>query len=224
MREPRTTWILGVAAVVAVGASAVAYAHRETRIAVKRSPLAPGPSTPARWSGAEGFLSTEIVPDAVISNGGRERLEYHAEFSSKVGSDAAIAWTIYLTNDSGHDLAKLDASQARVGARGTATTKTLAPGELPDGAYSVRVDVSLAASDGNQTSLETFQPFIVVNGKVSEISIDEWATNTHNADLVPLPPGARVPQSQAPRARTPEPAQTSSAASSPIQQTKPIKE
>src|SRR5688500_11749248 len=84
-------------ALLAGGATASLQQAAPTRIAIERPASAPvaGHADHSALScngGAEYPVHIELVPDAVINNGGRERVEYHAEIKINRGKDVGLAW------------------------------------------------------------------------------------------------------------------------------------
>ena len=102
----------------ALGAVAWAQAAPPARTPIQRvqtkATTSPTPKQGVSCQGGpEGLADIELIPDAVISQGGRERIEYHAEIVAKRGQRLGIAWNADVISDRGQVVASgLDTGQA----------------------------------------------------------------------------------------------------------------
>jgi hypothetical protein len=164
----------------ALGAVALAHAAPvETRTPIERPPAKTTPPPKPNdgltcQGGPERLADIELIPDAVISKGGRERIEYHAEIVGRRGLTLGIAWDADIVDDRGRVVvAGLDTGQATKRAGDTALTRALSS-DLPDGFFAVRVRAAIAAAGEPSTVIEAAQHVEVRGGKWAELTQAEW--------------------------------------------------
>lgn len=166
---------LGAAGVVTASA-ATGLGLVETRVAIERPASSDrhAHTSEHACSGADRVGHVEIVPDAVVSRRGRERIEYHSEIALHRGKNVGVAWNADVIDDRGRIVATLDAGSARKGQGEVAFTKALAA-DLPDGFYGVRVRAAVAPSDEPADVFEAIQHVEVKGGRWAELSPSEWS-------------------------------------------------
>lgn len=137
--------------------------------------------------------TVRLVPDAVVTTGGRESVEYHAEIDLHKGGKVGLAWEADVVDDNGQKVAsKLAAGTGRGKAGDTATTRGIVA-QLPDGYYMVRVRVAVSPDDAPATVMQAIQYVNVSNGKWREMDDAQWraASNAHLAFRATTPPTKR---------------------------------
>jgi hypothetical protein len=147
------------------------------------TPIARGPArTAARphgpgelcAGGLDAIARIEIVPDRVVEQGGRQRVEYHSEIAIDRGEGVGVAWTADVIDDRGAQVvAQLDAGTFAGRGGNLALTGPLVA-NLADGFYTIRVRAALTATDEPDTVLEAAQHVEVAAGRWNELADDEW--------------------------------------------------
>jgi hypothetical protein len=157
---------------------------------VTRTPIVSSVTTthtkPSLCAGSDPDLAVELVPDAVVKEGKKERIEYHAEFTSHLEKPGALAWTATIVDDLGTSIITLGTGQHPIALKGALASATLAP-KLADGDYLLRVRAAVATNDPSvAATAEAMQPFSIKNGVMSELSVDEWHLNTRMNQAIPI--------------------------------------
>jgi len=145
-------------------------------------------------SGGMDYPATvRLVPDAVVTTGGRESVEYHAEIDLHKGGKVGLAWEADVVDDNGQKVAsKLAAGTGRGKAGDTAATGAISA-QLADGYYMVRVRVAVSPDDAPATVMQAIQYVNVSNGKWREMDDVQWRadSNAHLAFRATTPPTKR---------------------------------
>lgn len=147
------------------------------------TPIARGTARPVARTQAPGDLCAggldavaqiEIVPDRVVEQGGRQRVEYHSEIAIERGDSVGVAWTADVIDDRGAQVvAQLDAGTFAGRGGNIALTGPLVA-NLADGFYTIRVRAAITATDEPDTVLEADQHVEVAAGRWNELADDEW--------------------------------------------------
>jgi hypothetical protein len=175
----KSRWLL--AGLVLAGSGGVGAAMTElgaTPIAIERAmsraPVARAQEPGELCSGGmDGLARIEIVPDAVVEQGGRERVEYHSEIIIERGDTVGVAWQADVVDDRGAQvIAQLDAGSFTGRAGNTALTRPLVA-NLADGFYAMRIRVAVTA-DEEATVLEAVQHVEIDRGRWIELTDEEW--------------------------------------------------
>jgi hypothetical protein len=172
----------------------------------RRVPIAREAKLPSRLSspnpnltcpgGADYPADVQLVPDAVITTGGRESVEYHAEINVHRGGAVGLAWQADVIDDRGNAVApNLATGTANAKAAQSVTTAGILAQNLPDGYYKLRVRVAVSADHEPATVMEAVQPIRLSKGQWQEMDADQWR-NQSNARLAyavtgPIRKGAR---------------------------------
>lgn len=176
---------MGVSALVAaaVGGSA-ALVVTALLFPVNRTPIRRAQediSSPSNFGAGQlckgGLVQTAtlaLVPDVLVREGLRERVEYHAEIKANRGKNLGVAWEVNIIDDRGRLVAaKLSSGSARVKVGDTTVTGSIRA-NLADGFYSLQARAAVSADDEPSSILETDQYLLVSNGKWSELTDLEW--------------------------------------------------
>jgi hypothetical protein len=177
--------IINSAAITALGASLMitGYAgYRAPRGAQasvpERRPIAHSrPTTEAilpaeHRDGERARLKIDIVPDAAITQNGRDAIEYHAEATSDLKDDGAVAWSAFIVDDVGNVVQKLKTGVGAIKGRGMLATPAITV-NLKDGYYSLRVRAAIHTAGWDDVAEEA-QYLVVNNGRTREMDYDEW--------------------------------------------------
>jgi hypothetical protein len=180
-----------VAFVTASGLFVLAGAapRRENRRAIERPHRAAvQQERAAAASCGQDYLATiDLVPDAVVSSGASERIEYHAEISVLRGTNVGVAWESDVVDDRG---AVVVSNLARGTARsqnGDVVVGSPIAANLTNGFYAVRAKAAVSADGEPVMVVEHAQYIQVSNGKWAELTDVEWANSSrarlaHSAD------------------------------------------
>jgi hypothetical protein len=129
--------------------------------------------------GSEYPIDIELVPDSVVTNAGRESVEYHAEINVHRGNGVGLAWQAEVIDDRGRvvvpNLAKGSAKAKKSDSVLTAGLRA----DLSDGFYVLRVRVAVAPADEPATLLEAHQYVSVSNGKWREMDDIQWRKDSN---------------------------------------------
>jgi hypothetical protein len=128
-------------------------------------------------------LEAELVPDAVIVNGAKEAIRYHAQLKSNAGKDGTIAWTVLAVDDVGRLVATLDKGSDLLPSRGQYGTRGVLA-SLPDGYYTLRIRAALHTKDGDDAA-EAVQWLGVASGKVREMTLEDWYRQSRAGQALP---------------------------------------
>jgi len=185
----RDRWMRSMALIgSAVCASAFAWGqvHSSTeRWPIARSTPPVTRSNQATAPGGRQFrFEAALVPDAVLAARGREKIEYHGELTSRLNEGGAVAWTAVVVDDVGNVVSTLGTGQTPVQAHSVASTASFVP-DLPDGYYSLRIRAAVH-SVGWDDVTEAVQYFTVAQGKMREMSYDDWHTYSRDGLAVQL--------------------------------------
>lgn len=121
----------------------------------------------------------ELVPDAVVTEAGRETVEYHAEVNIRRGKSVGLAWEAEVIDDRGQRVAfQLAKGAARGKAGDTTSTGAILARNLPDGYYMLRARVAVSPDDAPATVLEAVQYVHVSGGKWREMDDIQWRANS----------------------------------------------
>jgi hypothetical protein len=124
--------------------------------------------------GLDELAQIEIVPDAFVEEGGRERVEYHSEITVQRGDGVGLAWNADVVDDRGATVvARLDAGAVGGRAGQVAFTGPLIA-RLADGFYALRVRVAVTAADEPATVIEAVQRVAVESGRWIELTDEQW--------------------------------------------------
>jgi len=158
----------------------VAIAREVNRTQIQR----PDERLPQTCQGGVDYpAGVELVPDAVITVGGRESVEYHAEVNVRQGKAVGLAWDADVVDDRGRTVAsKLSTGTAKAKAGDTNATGAIVARNLPDGYYMLRARVAVSADDAPATVMEAVQYVNVSGGKWREMDDVQWRANS-NASL-----------------------------------------
>jgi hypothetical protein len=174
-----------VAALVVTCGMLVLSSGRSSRVAIERDVK----SRPAQTAESRADLTcrggidypadVELVPDAVVTEAGREAVEYHAEVNIHQGMSVGLAWEAEVIDDRGQKVASQLAKGAASGkAGGTAATGPILARNLPDGYYMLRARVAVSPDDAPATVLEAVQYVQVAGGKWREMDDIQWRANS----------------------------------------------
>jgi hypothetical protein len=137
--------------------------------------------------------AVRLVPDAVVTTGGREAVEYHAEIDLHKGGKVGLAWEADVVDDRGQTVASKLAAGTGQGKAGdtAASTAILAP--LPDGYYMLRFRAAVSPDSGPATVMQAIQYVNVSGGKWREMDDVQWRadSNAHLAFRATTPPTKR---------------------------------
>lgn len=172
-----------VAAILASGViiGALAYARGEqvTRVTVARPPAAPQ-AAPREYKpgsclgGAEPIAKIHLLPDAVVTQSGRQWVEYHGEVRIHRGTNVGVAWDADVLNDRGQIvMSKLISGSARSNAGETVSTKAIVA-QLNDGFYAVRVRAAITSATDPSDVIESVQHVQVSKGQWKELTDIQW--------------------------------------------------
>lgn len=115
-----------------------------------------------------------LFPDAVvISQHGRERIEYHAELEMARGSNVGVAWEAEIVDDRGQIVHSGLASGSRRASKGDTLVSKAILADLPDGYFELRFRAAITG-DSESDLIETVQHIRVEDGKWQEIPTDDW--------------------------------------------------
>lgn len=169
-----------VAAAVGVAVVAAA-APRERRLPVERAtPRAAVVSKNLTCAGGpEALAQIELIPDAVIKTGSRERIEYHGEISSKQGKAVGVAWSADVVDDRGQVVRSgVEKGQGRgKGPDGSIVTRAISA-DLPDGFFFLRLQAAVAADGEPSDVLQAVQFLEVRDGLWIELDEADWRSRS----------------------------------------------
>lgn len=158
---------------------------RSSRVAIARdvksrpTQTADNPADLTCRGGIDYPAFVELVPDAVITEAGREAIEYHAEVSIRRGKSVGLAWEAEVIDDRGQKVASQLAKGAATGKAGdTASTGAILARSLPDGYYMLRARVAISPDDAPATVMEAIQYVHVTGGKWREMDDIQWRANS----------------------------------------------
>lgn len=124
--------------------------------------------------GGRRAADVEIVPDAVLLEGGRERIEYHGEVAVHRGQNVGVAWEATVVDDRGRVMGQsLDRGAARRQRGEVAFTKALLA-TLPDGYYALRVRAAVSPPDEPVDIVESVRYLEVKGARWGELTDLEW--------------------------------------------------
>ena len=156
-----------------------------SRTPIARKHLVPLPPSSLYIGGTAPAFTAEIVPDAVVTTKGIETIEYHAELTSLVERQGAVAWSASIFDDRGILVQDLGKGQQSVAPKGTVVTPGLSAA-LPDGYYVLHVRAALSGTDTDEVS-EARQYLAVSHGSMKEMSYDDWSQVSRDTIAVLLP-------------------------------------
>lgn len=169
--------VVGIAGLLGIlGVMAVQF-RPSSRVAIQRDRISadvrqPGLTCPG---GLNYPAAVELLPDAVVTDNGREAVEYHAEIRIERGKNVGVAWTADVIDDRGRVLAsKLSEGTASGKAGDTKVTNAILARSLPDGFYRVRARVAVSPTDEPAMVLEAVQAVRVEGGRWREMTADAW--------------------------------------------------
>jgi hypothetical protein len=182
--------IVGGVAIEPVQPGRVAIARE-----VDKGPVgAPAGAGPLTCKGGMDYpAEVRLVPDAVVTIGGRESVEYHAEIDLTKGGKVGLAWEADVVDDRGQKVAsKLAAGTGRGKAGDTATTGAIRA-QLADGYYMLRFRVAVSPDDAPATVMQAIQYVNITGGKWREMDDVQWRadSNARLAFRATTPPSQR---------------------------------
>ena len=195
LRRATKQWEMSVLGLVVLcGAAVAANCEQATphRVAIER-PVKPAPVGPADGShlscsgGSEDPAELTLVPDAVLTDAGRETVEYHGEIAVNRGHSVGVAWEADVVDDRADKVYDKLAVGSAKGAKGESKTTGAILAKLADGFYILRVRAAISPDDEPSTVLEATQHINVENGKWREMTDVEWRKRS-NASLAFLAP------------------------------------
>lgn len=160
----------------------------------KAPAAAPAEAEPSTCNGGVEYpADVRLVPDAVVTNGGRESVEYHAEIDLHKGGAVGLAWEADVVDDRGQKVASKLAAGTGRGKAGDKTATGAIRAQLPDGYYMLRVRVAVSPDDAPATMMQAIQYVNVTNGKWRELDDVQWRadSNARLALRVTTPPTKR---------------------------------
>jgi hypothetical protein len=133
-------------------------------------------------AGGEASLARiEVVPEAVVRQAGRERVEYHSEIALHRGKKVGVAWKADVINDRGVVVVpNVDVGAFKGKSGDVAVSKTLRA-DLNDGFYSLRVRAAVTAEGEVPDVLESAQHLEVKGGRWTELTDSEWTERSNEA-------------------------------------------
>jgi len=186
----RSRWIGAGLVLAAAGGLVAATTPATGATAIARDPAR---SSGARTAlpdalcngGLEGVARIALVPDVLVSEGGRERVEYHGEVAIDRGTSVGVAWQADVVDDRGVRIAQLDTGSFAGRAGNTALSRPLVA-NLADGFYALRVRAAIDAADEAATVIEAVQHVEIDQGRWIELTDAEWATRSRATEAVTL--------------------------------------
>lgn len=158
------------------GGVVAATGARATVIPIARPRPAPATHAPGDVcaGGQDAPARVAIVPDTFVSEGGRERVEYHSEIAIARGDHVGVAWTADVVDDRGVRVgAPLDVGSFAGRGGNVALTGPLVA-RLADGFYTIRVRAAITSVDDADTVISAAQRVEVTGGHWLELGEDEW--------------------------------------------------
>lgn len=169
--------VVGLTGLVGVLCGTAIQFWPSARLAIRRDPISavarkPGLTCPG---GLNYPAAVELLPDAVITESGREAVEYHAEIKVERGKNVGLAWTADVIDDRGRVVAsKLSVGASSGKAGDTKVTNAILAQSLPDGFYKVRARVAVSPEDEPAMVMEAVQAVRVDGGRWREMTADAW--------------------------------------------------
>ncbi len=162
--------VLALAAVALAGASAGALAARSIG-----APPAAGNAPVSLCVGGEGPVTGKLDLDTSVADVGID-----VDSTQNLGAEASVAYTVEVVDQAGAVVAKHDGAPARVASAAARKDKARI-GRLPDGYYSVRLNVAAATSGEDTAGAGDVKYLRVQGGRASKISSSEfYASSTAN--------------------------------------------
>lgn len=173
-------WRYGAVSLLCGTIAVAGLAHAATRSVrtpierpVKRTPTVD--ATLTCQGGAQPLARVELIPDAVISQHGRERIEYHGEIVAHAKKALGVAWKAEIVDDRGHMIAsELDRGEGRGKAAGDMIVTRALSANLPDGFYALRLRAAVTAEGEAADVLTATQHIEVRDGRWAEIELADW--------------------------------------------------
>lgn len=174
--------IVAAIAAAALGVAVLAEGPpREQRLPIERAaPRAAVFSKDLTCAGGpEALAQIELIPDAVIKTGSRERIEYHGEISSKRGKALGVAWSADVVDDRGQIVrAGIEKGQGRGKGPSDAIVTRAISADLPDGFFFLRLQAAIAA-DGEPSDVLQAEQFLEVrDGLWIELDEADWRSRS----------------------------------------------
>jgi hypothetical protein len=173
-------WRYGAVLVVcgSLGVAALSHAATRTvRIPIER-PVAKSAAldpTVICQGEPERLAEITLIPDAVIRQNGRERIEYHGEVVANTTKRLGVAWHADVIDDRGQLVAlDVDKGEGRGQGAGDMLVTRALSANLPDGFYALRLRAAVAAEGEPSDVLTAVQHLEVRNGTWSEIEQSDW--------------------------------------------------
>jgi hypothetical protein len=124
--------------------------------------------------GMELPITIDLIPDAVIAENGRERVEYHAEIEVQRGDDVGLAWEADVFDDRGRPVVSGISKGAAKAKKGELKSTAAISSPLPDGFSGVRIRAVASLVDEPTSLVEKIQYVHVLNGKWAELTDSQW--------------------------------------------------